>query len=232
MENKSNLLADTNDFIRLAEELFDSFISPEYITESETIEEEVYTHILFFNIKKKKIKEKKVNKKYNDIKKQIDYKIAYINSEDSVSFFILWQFCQFIRWCDKVFFFQNTETDYIVVDSDIYSTEERNFVIQNKPNYIIYFKLSINTINGKFDTKNSIKVIELKIDRLYGKKLSTKFIIVDSKVEYRDDSDLYLINSINAILKKCITNRLTEAYKQLEEFLSDHYGQIGELRNE
>ena len=220
MDSKMVLLSEVNEFIRLAEDLYDSMISPKYTIKTETTTEKVG----FF--KKKEIKKEiAINEKFDTTWEVIKSKIEKLKEDDVLDFITLWQFAQFIRWCDKTIFFKNDIDKNLVVDSDLYNLEERNIVIQKKRDYTIYFKLKMekNPVSDIFENDSYIKIIEVKIDRLYGKKLSNKYIIANGGINYKDDSDLYCINTVNAILKKSVIDKLNEAFYYLKLTLKEQY---------
>ena len=138
--------------------------------------------------------------------------------DDIVSFNSIWQFCQFVRFAEKVTFYQNIPTNNLYVDSDMLDVKERLFIINNKSlDYQLKFKLE--KVNDSI-TKQECKVITLNVCRLYGKKMNNIFTIVDEDIKINDQSDEYLINTINIILeremkkvlKKCISEMIDTIY--------------------
>lgn len=108
----------------------------------------------------------------------------------------MWYFAQFVRYAEKVIFYDNDTDKPLFVDSPIDEDHERVFVIA-KDNYIIKFKLQ-----WIYDStaKQMLKVISIKIDRNFGKEMSNEYIIVDGNVKLKDVSDFTLISIINSIL--------------------------------
>lgn len=108
----------------------------------------------------------------------------------------MWYFAQFVRYAEKVIFYDNDTDKPLFVDSPLDEDRERIFVI-SKGNYIIKFKLQ-----WIYDStaKQMLKVINIKIDRNFGKEMSNEYIIVDGNVKLKDVSDFTLISIINSIL--------------------------------
>lgn len=108
----------------------------------------------------------------------------------------MWYFAQFVRYAEKAIFYDNDTDKPLFVDSPLDEDHERIFVI-SKSNYIIKFKLQ-----WIYDStaKQMLKVINIKIDRNFGKEMSNEYIIVDGNVKLKDVSDFILISIINSIL--------------------------------
>ena len=108
----------------------------------------------------------------------------------------MWYFAQFVRYAEKVVFYDNDTDKPLFVDSPLDEDHERIFVI-SKNNYTIKFKLQ-----WIYDTtaKQMLKVISIKVDRHFGKEMTNEYIIVDGNVKLKDVSDFTLISIINSIL--------------------------------
>lgn len=117
--------------------------------------------------------------------------------DEFISFGSLWQFCQFVRYVEKVIFYKNDLDCGFYVDSELYDLNERQFRVNKDSKVDIYFKLekTKDKINNQ-----EFKVITLNIKRMYGKKMVNVFTIVNEDVKLSDSSDLYLINTINGFL--------------------------------
>lgn len=152
----------------------------------------------------------------DSIKKEL---IDSLNKEDSISFTVLWKYCQFIRWVEKTCFYHNDLTKTIICDSPMYSgdnsEDERVLIIQSSD---VIIKLSLKKTRNE-QSKGSIldlndseyislyfKVINIDIKRKYGKMLNNKFTVIDGQTSIRDNSDEYLIRTVNKIVKDSIIN--------------------------
>ncbi|MCM1215927.1 MAG: hypothetical protein NC548_15580 [Lachnospiraceae bacterium] len=108
------------------------------------------------------------------------------------SFDRLWDFCEFIRTIEKIFFYNNSVENTWYIEYDINNPkEDRKFCYKTK-NKEIRFILTHDIFSSD--------IISIHILRNYGKKMETKYSIADGQMNYPDYSDLYLINEINRIL--------------------------------
>lgn len=138
---------------------------------------------------------------YKEYKKTIDY----LENTESLTFDDLWQYCQFVRWAEKVIFYnQNDVNSPLYVDTKMNDMEKRKFSISYKKTTVIFILDNLEDVFS--DTEKTYKHISINVDRDFGKHLTTRYDVMDNSVEYKDDSDLYLINSINKLLNNIITN--------------------------
>ena len=137
--------------------------------------------------------------------------IDEISKLNSIPFDDLWDYAQLLRWAEKVLFYKNDIVNYIYSDSELHSDENRNFMIQTD-DYIIIFNLEKQEVSvlDTFSNNEFIDVIKIEIRRKFGKELTNTFIIIDRNVKYEDDSDLYLINTINLLLREAIVTSFTQ----------------------
>ncbi len=136
--------------------------------------------------------------------------------EDMLSFSSLWQFCQFIRYIEKIVFYKNEPSNILYVDSDMFDIKERAFQIKYRDTEIQFrLEKTDDIIN-----KQEFKVITLNIKRLYGKNMMNVFTIVNEDVKLNDASDQYLINTVNDILYRemirCLKASIGELLKVYE----------------
>lgn len=168
----------------------------------------------------KKDNSNQVNRNYSIAKEKIE---EFINEEckfdDLLSFKSLWNFVQFIRYAEKVLFFQNTPDRSLYVDSDLNEVSARMFKISNE-NFDIKFKLE--KVKDDINIKK-YSIINIHVQRLYGKEMQNIFTIVDKDVDFQDVSDLYLMNTLNIILYKemmyeirCIFDKLLKEINKNE----------------
>lgn len=135
------------------------------------------------------------------------------------SFEQIWYFAQFVRYAEKVIFYENIPAHAFYVDSGLNDDKERCFVIDPaNTEYSILFKLQ-----WVYDTtkKEMLKVINIKVTRDYGKQMINEYTIVNGEVNLNDDSDYTLIKVINSILYdytlntyKCIMNDLLDFFER------------------
>lgn len=120
------------------------------------------------------------------------------SEEYMLSFGSLWQFCQFVRFIEKVSMYKNDpEMNSFYVDSDMLELKERTFEIKYDDKTTFNFKLE--KVEDKINHQE-FKVITLNIKRKYGKQMANIFTIVNEDVKFNDSSDLYLIRTVNEIL--------------------------------
>lgn len=218
-------LSDTNTFIELFENLYDAI----YFPKEDTDDSREIDYILEAPKKKKTIlslfkKEEVIEKKeetlanpiidaaFMEVKKYLDN----ILSNPSQTFWTLWKVCQFVRWAEKVFLYDNDPKAIgpIYVDSEM-NEGERNFVI-NIVNTTIKFKLQlIEKPKYTIDEEKYSQVINIHIDRNYGKKMQTKITILDGETDIADDSDLYLINQINRYINLALKLTFDKIIKRI-----------------
>lgn len=111
---------------------------------------------------------------------------------------IVW-FCDFVRIVEKVIFYKNDKESSIIVDSQV-EDDEKKLVVQNQDWFIKILVQSSNVFNtNPLEEKNYI--LNLHVERKYGKGMENNFVVVNGETKYNDSSDLYLINSVNMILK-------------------------------
>jgi len=116
------------------------------------------------------------------------------NTFDMVNFKSMWQFCQFVRFAEKVFNYINRPERKLYVDSDMNDLSKRSFKISTDDKTMDIFCF-LEKVNEPINKKN-ICVIRLKIQRKYGKQMMNEFTIVDDFVKSKDTSDSMLIDNI------------------------------------
>ena len=119
----------------------------------------------------------------------------------------LWQFCQFIRWAEKVVFYRNEAINRLYVDSAIddvdcrlivYSEEDIQIKIKMEkvpnPAYIPNTLSDILSMNK--NVQQYFKSMKIVVERNYGKEMTNKFTIIDNDTEFDDFSDKMLYETI------------------------------------
>lgn len=115
----------------------------------------------------------------------------------------LWQFCQFVRYAEKIIFFNNQPENILYVDSDMKDINNRRFRIKNKNNTII--DISLEKIKDKINN-DTLKVLKIKVERQFGKKMVNTFTIVNDNIKAEDYSDIYLIFNLQFFILKEMEN--------------------------
>lgn len=137
----------------------------------------------------------------------------------SMSFENLWQFCQFVKFAEKVYFYPNDSTNAFYVDTSLFDAEKRVFSINDElGNYQILFKLEKQKEKV---TDSELKIIRIVVNRNFGRKMSNEFIVVNAEVKFNDESDSYLIANINNILKTRINTVFEDIIKLVKDPITD-----------
>ena len=124
----------------------------------------------------------------------------------------MWEFCQFVRWAEKVVFYRNEAENKLYVDSAIDDLDCRLLVFHNdsinirfklekvaNPAYIPNTLSDILSMNS--DTPKYFKSMKIVVERTYGKGMTNHFTIIDDNTDFKDQSDTMLLESIESILK-------------------------------
>ena len=149
-----------------------------------------------------------------------------------VQFNIIWEFCQFVRWAEKAVFYENDLNNRVIVDSGMTAG-----ITNNDPRVIVFQSQSTSTtiklelkkekllqtredsvfdLNTMETVPNRSHIITLEVIRNFGKKMKSKYIIVDGQVKYNDLSDIYLMNTVNRIIKDGIIDVFREILFSIE----------------
>ena len=204
----NNAIFSDNRFIYRAKKLYyDLQTSDTYeIDEEERVE--VDYHVIGNLFKKKISYEKKrvplINKYNGDVKALSIKPLIFSN---------MWEFCQFVKWAEKIVFYKNTTDNPIYVDSAIDDLDCRLLVYNDKdinirfklekvlnPSYIPNTLSDVLSMN-KNDTPKYFKSMKIVVERTYGKGMTNHFTIIDDNTDFKDQSDTMLLESIESILK-------------------------------
>lgn len=138
---------------------------------------------------------------------------TYLNdilSNPSQTFWTLWQVCQFLRWAEKVFLYDNNPDKDLFIDSAM-DADER-CIMFTFANTVFKIKLQlVSKPEVKLTEPAYNQVITILIQRQYGKKMENKYISVDGYADMIDDSDLYTLNQVNRFLNI----KLREAFNSI-----------------
>ena len=136
-----------------------------------------------------------------------------------LQFYKMWQFCQFVRWAEKIVFYKNTVDETIYVDSAIDDYDCR-LLVYTEEDFQIKFKLekvdnpaySPNTLSDilsmKNDTPKYFKSMKIIVERKYGKCMTNHFNIIDDNIDFEDDTS-------NELLYKTIDNKILKAEENI-----------------
>lgn len=198
-----------NDFIYKFTRLYQEIVTQECVIEFE------YKRSKSFPFKKEKIEIRKYPNIELCLKTLKLLKLEKITPK-GMKFFDLWEFCQFVKFAEKAFFYYNDPSKLFYVDSNIDEYNKRKFVIKDEENkYQLLFSLEkINCPENNFDSQ-PLEVIQLYVNRNYGRKMTNEFTIVNTEVKYNDDADIYLIDNINRIIYKRISDVFDEIKNSL-----------------
>lgn len=180
---------------------------------------DLYDHVNFpkqeniITMQKKKRFFKKEIIKYDSELEHVKEKIELFKSTLLTTvpdFNTLWDFCEFIRVCEKIFFYPNMPENSLYVEVDLNKTVSgvRKF----------RYKVNSDCVNAelRFTLERDIlgsDILSIVVVREYGLKMNNSYKVVDGNLQYPDSSDLYLINEINFILKDCIYNTFLSMVK-------------------
>ncbi len=113
----------------------------------------------------------------------------------------MWDFCEFIRIAEKIFFYENTpESSKIYSECTIGDQSSTRKFVLKYDKYDILFTLEKAKILDRSLLKD--QVIKIHVRRLYGLQMENKYTIINSNMDFLSDSDLYLINEINRLLQE------------------------------
>lgn len=162
-----------------------------------------------------------------EVKNGLAIKPLYFNN--------LWQFCQFIRWAEKVVFYKNDVNNTIYVDSAIDDLDCRLLVYTTK-DFQIKFKLEkvanpayipntlsdILSMNDK--TPKYFKSMKMIVERSYGKNMKNTFTIIDDRTDFGGDlSDTLLYETIEKYLSEEIERVIKEIFDMIYEIYKVDY---------
>ncbi len=144
-------------------------------------------------------------------------RLLYSLENDVPSFDRLWQFCWFIRSIEKIFFYFNDPSCKWCVECDFNNPKADRKFRYKDDNKEIRFTLSHNVFEND--------IISIHVIRNYGLKMENKFTIVDSNINYDNDTDLYLINEINRMLMKYLSDTFRHVYELVNKGEFDKLGE-------
>lgn len=204
-----NEILKDNRFIYRAKKLYYDLQTSDTYTIDE--EERVVTdyHVIGNLFKKKISYEKKtvpIINKYNGDAKALSIKPLIFSN--------MWEFCQFVKWAEKIVFYKNTTDNTIYVDSAIDDLDCRLLVYNNNdinirfklekvlnPSYIPNTLSDVLSMN-KNDTPKYFKSMKIIVERTYGKNMTNHFTIIDDNTDFEDMSDTLLFETIESILRE------------------------------
>jgi hypothetical protein len=120
-------------------------------------------------------------------------------------FDLLWDFANFIKLLEVVFFYDNNSTTGRYYSSTSYKDNENGFIINLHEQHL--------TLKFKLD-RNDHDKITLEVDRRFGHKIKTTFIIINRETNFDSIHDINLIYNINEILCREMPALLDIYYKK------------------
>lgn len=202
-----------NDFINNFDNCLKEALNP--ITEIPKEDKKDFSLINLFKKKEVKDDRKDIIAKQRYLNQSVyrNYCLTRINDcNGAPSYELLWSFCQFIRYAEKVIFYHNTLESTIYVDSDLLDFEKRAMKITTKDTDI---SLILKKVENPADRYTPFKVINLEIKRHFGKEMLNKFTIVNGEVKYNDSGDIALITIINQLLINVMEKAVKEIFDMI-----------------
>lgn len=157
----------------------------------------------------------------DDLRKQENELESNISGNLKIDFKTLWDYCQFIRFAEKILNYKNDTSGIIYVDSTMYDIEERRIVFNFTDSGISYY-LKLTRDRDPI-TSDRLHITNLIITRNYGKKLRNEFIIVNNNVKYHDDSDFYLIRDTVKNMNETMVNEMKSIYNKIDDKFLDYH---------
>lgn len=157
-----------------------------------------------YNIKSKRLFKKN---DYNDETKRAinNYHKLCENMKNPFDYDSLCKFADFIRVIEKVYFYTNDPNKNIVSCNSPWDANRKEIVINSKEKDVV-IKL---TMDYDYNDKLSNR-LQIHVERNFGNKIKGGFVVYGGDLEYEDDSDLMLINSLNEIICNSFINLLVE----------------------
>lgn len=209
---------ESNIFIEKCEKIVSALI--EYNKDPSTTTRPKYTQILFH----KKLTYEEYSPKYEEYAYNLSYaknfeKQIFNNDTHELSFMILWEYSEFVRWCEKMFLYENDTSQSLYSDTPIDSLDARTLII-NKKGFSIIINLRMSQ-KADFDNKSDKLIFheiqEIHVKRSYGKELMNKFRIVDNNVKFNDNSDKLLFELINEIIFETLSNHFSKLLHDIND---------------
>ena len=228
MSNESVLTMKYSDntYIRIAERFYDSIVDNNYSNiVVDTIREKVK-----YSFTDRYTERKEYNYLYDRYEKSM---LTELNRLDDYykSFMSIWQYCQFIKWAEHTVLYKN-DSDKVLCEDTAIDEDCKRLVINKPDEFQIFFKLELvkdpavyttlsDIISNNTEQNKFMKVITLEVQRLYGKKLNSKFTIVNDTINLQDSEDIYLKRTIDHILYKCMIETSTLIGERIVEVLTE-----------
>lgn len=184
--------SENNMFLKIVYDFYDKSRFPKQVNETEVVKKSTNPISYIYNKYKNKDSDDKV-----DHLDPVNIFVRQLRSSVP-SFETLWEFCEFIRIIEKIFFYNNSPENDIYVEYDFDSKDQQRKIQITNDTREIKFLLTHSILNSD--------VIEIKVTRHYGKQMTNYYRITDGEIDYEDSSDLYLINEINKLLQDIMVN--------------------------
>ena len=137
--------------------------------------------------------------------------LRHDNEFNTIEYGDLWDYSEFIRWCEKMLLYTNNQSDCIYSDASICSLDDRTLLF-NKQGYTITVMLKMSK-KADFDSSTDSllfhKIMRIIVERNFGKRLVNKFNIVDDEIKFNNESDIMLYEVIKEIINATIKDHYT-----------------------
>lgn len=115
-------------------------------------------------------------------------------SKESPDFDTLYEFASFIKYIEKVFFYKNDINAMISCDSQLDDNNTRVLIFRQNEDVLIQITMN--------KAKRSIDIITY---RYFGKNMKFGYTIIDRKADFKDKSDVVLMNNIVLTMEKMMS---------------------------
>jgi hypothetical protein len=209
-----------NEFLKLVYDFYDYIKYNSGKDNTETKEEPRGIKAFFYKLFHIKKKEEPTDSIYSRLE-NFSYSLRTVVP----SFDRLWDFCEFIRVAEKIFFYRNSNDEVLAVETGITKNSgERRFRIVLNKDSKYYVELKFTLIKDL----TSMNIIKISVVRHYGLEMTNTYTISDAEINYEDSSDLYLINELNFILMKCMYTK----FNQILRYIAPLYNKDDEYDEE
>lgn len=153
-----------------------------------------------------------LDSKYKELEQSLHYPVLFET---------LWDFLQLIRYAEKCYFVDNNDFSNIFVISPIDEQNVRKFYLSlpNHKNLEIRFGLE----KIKRTMGNDIDNMVIEVIHKDGLKMTNKFVIINNKITYSDESDKDLMRNLNTLLSKELILKFERIIRIVKENARDAF---------
>lgn len=201
------------------------YIKQEYDTKKKKIH--FYSDQLYLASRNEKLlKEIKENNTLSTVEKEFKRQREELFDNPSLNpgspnlpFSDIWQFCQFVRYAEKISFYNNDIDRELYVDSALDEMNIRKFKIT--PSKELYndvdLLFELQRKNGL--NQDKLEIIKIKVCRHYGKNMLNEYTVINGIIRNMDESDSLLINVINQIIYNTFKNTFNDVIDHITKIL-------------